>query len=317
MHGMEWDDLRFVLAVARDGTLSRAAKRLGLSHTTVGRRVRAIEKRLGVQLFRQTPDGLLPTPAGQDVTEIAAQMEGEVLALESRVLGRDARLQGDLRVATMDILFCGCRAAFSSFMARYPGVALTVVSSDEEVSLTRREADVMLRMTNTPPEYLVGKKIGQVDFAPYAGKALAERVGPGAAYDDYPWLHWDERLEMRRWLDGWLARHAPKARVAMRVAFSSLALKEAVAAGIGVHFLACCEGDNDPRLVRIGPVESAYSRGLWVLTLRELRNASRIRAFMSHVEEWARENPLGAEACPPSEKRRPPRAGKTIASTRK
>jgi DNA-binding transcriptional LysR family regulator len=283
---VEWDELRHVLAIAREGTLSGAAARLGTSHTTVGRRLRAIERALGVRLFDQTPEGFVPTAAGQDIAEVAERVEGEVLALEGRVLGRDARLQGKLRVATMDILLRGYREAFASFLARYPSVELTVTSSDAEVSLTRREADVALRMTGSPPEHLVGRKVGRVEFAVFGSKALVERAGPGAGYDDYPWLHWDERLNMR-WLDEWLARRAPKARVALRLDVSSLALREAIAAGFGVHFLAVFEGDSDPRLRRVGPVEPGFGRDLWLLTLPDLRGTSRVRAFLDHMEERA------------------------------
>lgn len=288
---MDWDDLRYVLAISRDRTLSRAAGSLGASHTTVGRRVRALELKLGVRLFDQTPDGFMPTAAGQDIAEVAERMEGDVLSLEGRVLGRDARLQGRLRVATMDILFRRYNGAFSSFMARYPSVELTVTSSDDEVSLTRRQADVALRMTSSPPEHLVGRKVGRVDFAVFGSKALVERMGPHAGYDDYPWIHWDERLNMR-WLDAWLAQRAPNARIAMRVDVSSMVLREVIAAGIGVHFLASFDGDSDPALKRVGPIEPGFSRDLWLLTLPELRNTNRIRAFMDHMDESTRESRL-------------------------
>ncbi|PRP96419.1 LysR family transcriptional regulator [Enhygromyxa salina] len=281
---MNWDDLRYVLAISRDQTLSGAAERLGVTHTTAGRRLRAIEEALGVRLFDRTPEGFMPTAAGQDIAEVAERLEGEVLALEGRVLGRDAQLRGKLRVATMDMLFRRYHGAFSSFMTRYPSVELTVVCSDNEVSLTRREADVVLRMTNTPPEYLVGRKVGRVEFAVFASTELYERMGPDATYADYPWIHWDERLNMR-WLDAWLADNAPNARVAMRIDFQPLLLRQAIAAGIGVHFLACFEGDDDPGLTRVGPVQSDYSRDLWLLTLPDLRNTNRIRAFMDHIAE--------------------------------
>jgi DNA-binding transcriptional LysR family regulator len=290
---VDWDDLRYVLAIARGKTLSRAAESLGASHTTVGRRVRAIEQALGARLFDQTPDGFVPTSAGQDIAEVAERMEAEVLALEGRVLGRDVRLQGSLRVATMDILFRCYRDAFASFLARYPSVELTVTSSNDEVSLTRREADVALRMTNSPPEYLVGRKVGRVDFAVYGSRALVERMGPDAGYGDYPWIHWDERLNMR-WLDEWLARNAPGARIAMRMDVSSMVLREAVAAGLGLHFLACSEGDADPALTRVGPVDPRFGRDVWLLTLSDLRSTSRVRAFMDHMDESTRASRTGA-----------------------
>jgi DNA-binding transcriptional LysR family regulator len=281
---MDWDDLRYVLAILRGKTLSRAAASLRTSHTTVGRRLRAIEERLGVRLFDQTPEGFIPTYAGQAVAATAERMEAEVLAVESQVLGGDVRLAGKLRVGTLDIVFRGYHDVFSSFAARFPEVELTVTCSDTEVSLPRREADVVLRMTGTPPKYLVGRKVGRVDFAVYGQRALVEQLGPDAGYAAYPWLHWDERLNMT-WLDEWLAEHAPGARIALRMDASSVILRDAIRAGIGVHFLACFEGDSDPALTRIGPPHRAFSRDLWLLTLPELRDTSRVRAFMDHAVE--------------------------------
>ena len=285
---LDWDDLRYVLAVSRDRSSSRAGERLGVSHTTVGRRVRAIEEALGVRLFDQTPDGFVPTAAGRDVAAVAERMEAELMSLEGRVLGSDAKLEGKFRVATMDMLFRRYQGAFSSFLARYPGVELTVTANNTEVSFTKREADVALRMTNTPPEYLVGRKVGRVDFAVYASKELVERIGPGATLDDYPWLAWDEQRPDMRWLDGWLAANAPRARIAMRVDLSMVQLRETISAGLGVHFLACFEGDTDPSLAQIAPADARHSRDLWLLTLPELRHTTRIRAFMDHMEDQMR-----------------------------
>lgn len=290
---MDWNDLRYVLAVSRHRTLSHAARHLHATHSTVGRRLRAIEEKLGVRLFDSTPDGFVATAAGHDVIEVAERMEAELLALEARVMGEDERLQGKLRVATMDLLWRRYQPEFAAFLARYPGIELTVTTSDSEASLTRREADVALRMTNSPPEYLVGRRIGQVDFAVYASKELARRAGKNAAYRDFPWLHWDERLNPR-WLDDWLDRNAPGARVALRLDTSSLGLHDAVAAGLGAHFLACFDGDSDPRVERVGPVEGAHSRGVWLLTLPELRNTSRVRAFLDHMVESTGQPPAPA-----------------------
>lgn len=284
---MSWDDLRYVLALARERTLSGAAQKLSVRHTTVGRRLDEIERALGVRLFDRTPDGYIPTSAGQDLAEVAERVESQVLAAEGRVLGRDIELQGALRVSTMDILFRGYHEVFSSFLARYPSVALTISTTDEEVSLTRRQADVALRLTSKPPEHLLGRKVGKVDFAVYASKKLVAQVGKNAPYDAYPWLNWDERLN-RSWLDEWLAANAPRARSVVWLDTSTLGLHAAVAAGIGVHFLACFDADTDPSLQRIGPIEPAFSREVWLLTLRDLRSTSRVLAFMDHVEACLR-----------------------------
>jgi DNA-binding transcriptional LysR family regulator len=206
-----------------------------------------------------------------------------VLAAEGRVLGRDEALEGALRVSTMDLLFHCYHHVFASFLVRYPSVALTVATDDDEVSLTRRQADVALRLTNTPPDHLVGRKVARLDFAVYASRQLVARIGKRAGFDAYPWLNWDERLN-QPWLDQWLKKNVPGARTALRLDTSSLGLHAAVAAGLGVHFLACLTADADPALQRIGPIERGFSRDVWLLTLRELRSTRRVRAFIDHVQ---------------------------------
>jgi DNA-binding transcriptional LysR family regulator len=284
---VHWDDLRYALAVARARTLSAAAEALGVSHTTVGRRLRALEEHLGVRLFDVGPEGFTATDAGRDLVAVAERMETETLSLEGRVFARDERLTGALRVSTMELVFRVFRDVFTSFMARHPGVALTVSATDDEVSLTRREADVALRLNNTPPEHLVGRRVGRVQFGVYAARSLVERVGPDAPLGAYPWIHWDERLDMR-WLDAWLAQHAPGAEVALRVDVSAAAMHDLIAAGAGVQFLACLEGDADPGLVRVGPIDSFARRDLWLLTAPDLCDAPRVRAFMDHAAERLR-----------------------------
>lgn len=277
----EWDDLRFALALARHRRLSAAARAVGATHTTVARRVQALEASLGVRLFDDVGDGYQPTVAGLQVIEAAERTEAEMLALEARVLGGDARLAGPLRVSTMDLLFQRYQGAFTRFLARYPAVELTVISTDNETSLIRREADIALRLTNQPSEQLIGRKIGRVEFAVYASRALAERVGAGAPLSAYPWLHWDERLD-GRWLEGWLATHAPGASVALRIDLSTLAIRQAISAGFGVHFYAVAEGDAEPGWVRLTDVQAEFTRDVWLLTLPGIRTSSRVRAFLDH-----------------------------------
>lgn len=288
MHNVDWDDLRFALALARAGNLSGAAVQLRTTHTTVARRVRSLEAKLGVRLFTSDEHGYVATAAGLQVVESAERTEEQLHALEARIASGDAKLDGKLRVATMDILFRRYERVFASFAARYPSVELTLSCNDAEASLKRREADVAVRMTREPPPYLVGRKVGRVDFAVYASRELAKKIGAKAPLSKWPWLSWDERLGAE-WLDDWLARHAPTSKIALRVDMGSLALREVVASGIGVHFLACAEGDSDRRLVRISPVARDYSRDVWLLTLDELRAATRVRAFLDHFAEHARE----------------------------
>lgn len=301
MHSMNWDDLRYILALSRTGSLSGAGDLLGVVHTTVGRRLRAIEDALGVRLFDKTPEGFVTTTAGAELVATAQRLEAEILGATSRLAGQDVALQGPLRVSTLDFVYEGFLEVFTSFMARYPGIALTVCSTNEQLSLLRREADVVLRLSAAPPDNLFGVQLGVMQFAPYASRALVARVGQGAALGAYPWLFPDER-EDNRWLDQWLAQHAPGASPVMRVD-AYPAIRASVRAGVGVFFLPCFEAEADPALVRVGPLLAEQARPLWLLTLAQLRTNSRVSAFMAHVRECFshKQAALAGQPAPPAQ----------------
>lgn len=277
---MDWDDLRYVLAIHREKTLSGAAATLGVTRTTVGRRLRDAEARLGVRLFDRSGEGFVATTAGDELAVSALRVEEEIHVTEGRLLGRDAQLRGRLRVSTIDFIFAGFPDVFASFVQRYPAVDVTVGVTNEPVSLIRREADVALRLGNSPGERLVGRRVARLQFEAYAARSLVERVGRNAPLAAFPWLHWDERSD-GRWLDSWLAKNAPGAKVSLR-SDDYAVRRRAVSSGIGVHFLPCFDGDADSGLVRLGARLTDEARDLWVLTLPELRSSSRIRAFMEH-----------------------------------
>lgn len=305
---LDWDGLRMVLAIGRAGTLSAAGEALGVTHTTVGRRLARLEDELGVRLFDRTPEGYVPTEPGEELLQLARALQAQIQPVENRVRGRDTQLAGALRVATLDFLFEAFVDVFASFRERYPGVELTVTCSETEVSLFQRQADVALRMTNTPPETLVGRKVGAVRFALYGHRDLAAGTSPEQepatdALNAMPWLHWDERLDpISRWMDGWLAQIAPQARIAIRLGENTLARRAAVRSGIGVHPLPCFEGDRYPELVRIGPVLEPFTRQLWLLTLPALRTHHRVRVFMDHLATSLADHPAlaGGNAATPS-----------------
>lgn len=280
MHGMSWEDLHLVLTLARARTLQQAGIRLGVARTTVARRLAAAEERLGTRLFDRTPDGLVPTAAGAELVEAAERLEDEVLAVEGRLRGRDAELRGRLRVSTLELAWDCFTDVFASFVERHPAVALTVHVGDEMVSLRRREADVAIRLSNDPGDGLVGRRLGQMQFQVYGARSLVERVGRDAPLSAFPWISNDERSPTP-WLDRWLATAAPGARVALRTDAWRV-IRRAVGAGVGVHFLACVDGDRDPTLISLGHRLTEEARGLWVLTLPELASNRRVRAFMDH-----------------------------------
>ncbi|MFT5358837.1 MAG: DNA-binding transcriptional LysR family regulator [Polyangiales bacterium] len=284
---VNWETLRYILAVDREHTLQGAARSLGVTHTTVGRRIRKCEAQLGVRVFDRTPEGLFATPAGAELVVVAERLETEILAAESRVFAGDAQLSGPLRVSIIDWSFHLFHDVFHSFLARYPKIDLTVNATLDQVSLTRREADVVIRLTSAPPENLFGRRLGKIGFAVYGSVDLINRIGADAPYEAYPWLGFDTHLPVSAGIEGWMKANAQGAEVVMRIDESSVLARAAVQSGTGVFFLPTVEGDATPGLQRLGPIH--FNRDLWLLTLNDLRHTNRIRVFMAHAIEHSRE----------------------------
>ena len=278
---MNWDDLRFILAIVREGSLLGAAKRLSVTHTTVGRRLRLCEEGLGVALFDRTPEGLVPTSAGQQLYELAEVTEEQVMMAEAQLLGTDLRLEGTLRVTTFDPLYALCHSAFFDFYKRYPDIELTLTTPSRTVSLSRREADVALRLTYEPPPGLVGRRIGNLHFGIYASPKLVKEVGKNKGVSEFPWIGSDLQLPDAAQLEALVASLGCKTTI--RTDENPLVVRKLLQAGAGATYLPIPEGES-LGLVRIDKGET-QSVPVWLLTLSDLRRNSRVRAFMDHMGE--------------------------------
>lgn len=284
-----WDDLRVFLAVARAGSLSGAARTLGVNHSTVFRRIGAFETGLGVRLFERLPSGYLLTPAGEELHEGALRVEEEIASLSRKVTGQDLRLSGTVRVTTVDMLAFGLLPRhLAGFRDAYPGIDLELVVGNATLSLGRREADVALRVGNAPPETLVGRRVGRLAFAVYGSADYrARRLEPDLALHD--WIGFDAEHEalVRRF-----AHFLPGVRPALRTNSVAAALA-AAGAGLGLAALPCGLADLEPDLVRVAPLPDDFTLDLWLLTHEDLRQTARIRAFLDFLAEaLAREAPL-------------------------
>lgn len=274
----QWDDLRTVLAIARAGSLSGASRLLKVSHATVFRRLGAMEKRLGVRLFERAARGYVPTPAGEDMTATAERMEVEWLGVQRRLAGQDFKPSGTLRVTTTDALMAGLLAPiFKLFRESYPDITLEVVISNQLFNLTKREADIAIRPTTTPPENLVGRCIGTIEQAVY---------GP-SGQGRLPWIGPDERLGYRL-LETWMASEGVAEECSYRVD-SVMGMLAAVQAGSGQAVLPCYLADAAPGVVQISPALSPLATELWVLTHPDLRHTLRVRLFLELVGNTLKE----------------------------
>ena len=276
---VDWDDLRLVLAVAEEGTLSGAARRLGLTHSTIFRRLGGIERDLGVRLFDRFRDGYSATPAGESVAALGARFADEFLALERRLSGQDLRASGTVRITTTDTVCTMLIRHLPALRAAHPELRLEIAISNAMANLTRREADVAIRPVPEPPETLVGRRIADIAHAIYASTDYLSRR---ADRSECEWIGLDDAMATTV-IGRWMRENVEDARIALRVD-ALPALKDAAGSGMGVALLPCYLGDLEPRLRRVRPACVAEARStLWLLTHNDLKHTARIQAVMSYL----------------------------------
>ncbi|MFN3249870.1 LysR family transcriptional regulator [Roseibium album] len=276
-----WDDLKFVLAIATAGNVTRAAKRLGVTHSTVSRRLSALEESMATRLFERLPEGFVPTAAGEQAVAAARRVEAEVLTLDTRITAQDTELEGPLRITAAQLLFqVQLAEIMQQFSERHPRIELQMIAANEKLSLHRREADIAVRVTDNPGETLFGRLATGQNRCYYMSRNFArkyrETMETGHASIPLPCVTFK-----------WWGQGVPKeVRTRYTSAFISLvaddmiALLAAVKAGIGVGRLPCFLGDPDPDLVRIPGMEPSRYLDIWVLTHPDLKNVARIRTFL-------------------------------------
>jgi DNA-binding transcriptional LysR family regulator len=279
MDRIDWDNLKLALAVARGGGLSGAARLLGLNHATVFRRLNALEKGLGVRLFERFRDGYTATPAGERVVAMAERVEAEVIDASRALSGQDTRLEGQVRITTTDALLALLALCMPALRAANPMIVLELIISNAMVSLGRRDADLALRATATPPPELFGRKVGTFAYGIYAVPALAEKAGAKKAdLATLPWVAPDETVSHTP-SARWMREHVAAALIAGR-GNTLPAILEMVRAGIGLALLPCLLADPLPELRRVG-TETPMALTLWLLTHNDLKNVARVRATMT------------------------------------
>ncbi|MFD2264637.1 LysR family transcriptional regulator [Lacibacterium aquatile] len=281
----DWNELQLALAIARSGSLTGAAKLLKIDHSTVFRRLGALEKRLDLKLFERTATGsYLPTEAGAQMAAAAERMEDEAQALDRSLSGRDHRLTGRLRVTSSETLaFRLLTPHLAAFRAAHPGLTVELVLDSRVLSLSRREADIALRPFRPKEGDLWGRKLSDVAWTVYGRPEFAAVGMTEADLQRHPLIGWGEDASGIGAVD-WIGRIAPASAIAYR---SSSLINQYLAAkaGIGIAALPCYLADPDPDLVRILPPIPALQRELWIVTHSDLKNTARIRAFFEIVGE--------------------------------
>lgn len=243
-----------------------------------------LRSKLGVRLFDRHPSGYSLTAAGETLSAQLAHLPEQVEGAERQLSGTDGSLHGTIRVTTTDTLVHGLLMPhIVGFQRQHRGIELQIVTNNAFFNLTKREADVAVRGTNTPPENLIGRLVGRIRVAPYAARSLLDgRAGRHRpALKELDWIALDDSLA-HVVQAGWLERNIPAERVRMR--FDSLAgMVEAARHGADAAMLLCPLADAVPELVRLAPPDPALDTQIWVLTHPDLKNVARVRVFVEFM----------------------------------
>jgi DNA-binding transcriptional LysR family regulator len=295
---LKWDDLRYFLIVARSGSLGAAAGVLGVDHSTVLRRIQAIEQSLETRLFVREGPARRLTAAGRDLLPFAERIEAAVRGAELQVAARDKRRSGPIRVSTPDGLAVSLMPGLvDAFHATNPGMAVELLTSNVPLSLAKREADVEIRPTRQPIRSARGRRIARIAFGIYAGRRYALSGTPSPAAPN-AWLareHWifPDAAALPIYAPAeWLRTIVPPQQV-VGTASSAVVMKAMVEQGLGLAALPCYLADPAPALKRVLLLDRTLWGELWLLTHPDLSRVARIRAFLDHTTQYlSRQRPL-------------------------
>ena len=279
---MNWDDLKVLLALSREGSTRKAASTMGVSNTTVMRRLESLEDQIGGKLFDRTPDGYTPTALADQLLPTAKIVEQTLGEAERQVSGKDSELSGRVKLSLPAVPVTHISESVAEFAQKYPRIELDISVSDEQVDLARREADIAVRglpKDKRPPKDIVGIKIGRISLGYYVHKELLSEAARGqrqltcirASHNvlnlgDLPAPE-TLGLESRHLIDGLTPRMV------------------AVTHKLGVAALPCFLATQHPDLILLPGVPSAHWGSTWLLHHKDLRQSARIRALFKHLSE--------------------------------
>jgi DNA-binding transcriptional LysR family regulator len=281
MQHLDWDDLRVFGAIVRGTSVRAAAQELGIHHSTVARRLEQLEGHLGVNLFTRTPLGLRITEVGRALLDRTERVRAEIDSLQRCLHGQDQRLEGPIRLTMPDAMAVTfLMDDLAQFAKEHPKIELELLATYDALDLGRREADMALRITASPPDFLIGRNLGPFALAVYAAPGYLRDHDPIGDPQQCSWVAIGRNSTLND------SRDAVDAEMPSQVFSSNVLLRiAAVRAGVGIAMLPCALCDGDPGLVRVAGIEPVRGDPIWLLTHPDLRGAARVRALMSCIAD--------------------------------
>ena len=251
-----WDDILYFLEVARSGSVTAAAKVIGVNHSTVSRRIKACEEKHGVRLFDRTPTGFEITEAGGAIYNLALEVEDKHQQIARALFAQDNRLQGDINLTMPhDLMEFALIEDIEHFLAEHSEVNLNLYVARNIKNLAAREADIAIRFSPSPPEYLLGRKISNLHYGIYASQKMH-------AAEKQRLVVWENETDH----PDWAKTHFPDAKIALRVD-DLHGMYTAVEAGVGIARMPCYLPDimKSPKVKRYPLELQTTDWCLWVL----------------------------------------------------
>jgi DNA-binding transcriptional LysR family regulator len=280
-----WDELRTFVEVARDGSLSGAARRLGLTQPTVGRHIDALEAALGVALFARSPRGLAPTPAALALQPHVEAMAAAAAALTRVASGEAAADTGVVRLTASEVIGCEVLPPIlAAFHAEHPGIAIEIVLTNRNEDLARRDADIAVRMVRPTQSGLLARRIGTARIGLYAHRDYLARFGEPRALAELKGhcvIGFDRDNRSFRGA-GDFARRLTREDFGFRCD-NDLAQLAALRAGVGIGGCQDNIARRTPALVAVLPNTIQYALEVWLVMHKDWKATRRVRLLFDHL----------------------------------
>jgi molybdate transport repressor ModE-like protein len=280
---MDWDDIRYLLALVRRGSVRAAAADLQVNHTTVTRRIKRMERQLGSRLVQKIPGGYQLTHSGDAVLAAGERIESDLASVLKQVEGADKAVTGKVRITLTDILLKLARSAVTQLLDDYPDLDIEISSTPSLTDIMRLDSDIALRLVALPPEDLVGRRVARIPAAVY-GAANSGLTQENVRLETARWVRWRAPWNQNQ-LDTWVADNYPDSRTGAWVD-SNFALENMVAGGAGIGILAPLSADKREDLLRLGPDIDELTLDLWLLIHPDLRGVRRVKVVADALAEF-------------------------------
>ncbi|MBT4044890.1 MAG: LysR family transcriptional regulator [Rhodospirillaceae bacterium] len=281
-----WDDLRYVLAVAEQGTLSGAARALGVNHSTVLRRISGFEEKKGVQVFERTATGYVLTPESRHLLSALQAINDQVSGLDRAIAKQNLELDGPVRITTSDsIAAAGLTRYVAAFQAEHPDTTVDLNISNSYVNFSKLDADITIRPAQALSPELAGERACELLMRVYATPQYLEH-NRGRKYGGHKWLGVGPPIASTM-VGEWQRQNLAEADIVLK-SNSFVGLLNVAEAGLGLALLPCGIGDPSPHLVRANAFPETLTTSLWVATHKDMIASAKVQSILTWFVEAIR-----------------------------